>query len=69
LPDFRIVVLLPVEVMMAVSPGFISSVQAPPMAQTREAPSCSTTVVFPRCDRISRTVPRTPMVATDVVIL
>jgi hypothetical protein len=69
LPDFRIVVLLPVEVMMAVSPGLISSVHAPPMAQTREAPSCNTTVVLPRCDRISRTVPRTPMVATDVVIL
>ena len=39
------------------------------VAQTRDAPSCSTTVVLPRCDKISRMVPRTPMVATDVVIL
>ena len=30
----------------------------------REAPSCSTTMVWPRCDRISRMVPRTPMVAS-----
>ena len=35
----------------------------------RRAPSCSTTVVLPRSDRISRMVPRTPMVATGVVIL
>jgi hypothetical protein len=56
-------------VMMAVSPGCVSSMHSPPVLQTRDAPSCNTTVVLPRCARISRMVPRTPIVASVVVIL
>ncbi len=57
------------EVITAVSPGWVSSMHWKLSVQTRLAPSCSTTVVTPRCARISRMVPRTPMVASPVVIL
>src|SRR5882757_1037302 len=66
---FWIVVWPPLEVMIAVSPGWVRSRHCRFAEQTVEAPSCSTTVVLPRCDRMSSTVPRTPMVASGVVIL
>src|SRR6185436_62721 len=67
---FLIVVLpLPADVMIAVSPGWVSSRHWKLRVQTREAPSWSTTVVTPRCARMSRIVPRMPMVASPVVIL
>ena len=67
---FLIVVLPPLDsVMMAVSPGWVSWMHSKVTVQTVEAPSCRLTMVWPRCDRISRMVPRTPMVASGVVIL
>src|ERR1700738_2969653 len=66
---FLIVVLPPVEVMIAVSPGCVSCTHWELSVQTLDMPSCNTTVVWPRCDRISRTVPRTPIEASGVVIL
>ena len=38
-------------------------------AEEAAAPSCSTTVELPRSERISRMVPRTPMVASGVASL
>ena len=54
---------------MAVSPGLVSWMHWKLIVQTLAAPSCSMTMVWPRCDRISSVVPRTPMVASGVVIL
>src|SRR5262245_56409697 len=52
---------LPDEAMIAVSPGRVSSIHCgPDRVQTWEPPSCSTTVALPRCERMSRMVPRTP---------
>ena len=51
------------------SPGWVSSMHWKLSVQTREAPCCSTTMVLLRCDRISSVVPRTPIVASPVVIL
>jgi len=66
---FLIVDLPPLEVIMAVSPGLVSWMHSKLIVQTLAAPSCRLTMVWPRCDRISRVVPRTPMVASGVVIL
>lgn len=55
--------------MTAVSPGWVRSRHRKLVVQTREAPSWSTTTDRPRCDRMSSVVPRTPMVASGVVIL
>jgi hypothetical protein len=55
--------------MMAVSPGRVSWMHSKLTVQTEAAPSCRLTMVWPRCDRISSVVPRTPMVASGVVIL
>ena len=66
---FLIVDLPPLEVIMAVSPGLVSWMHSKLIVQTLAAPSCRLTMVLPRCDRISRVVPRTPMVASGVVIL
>src|SRR4029079_4466823 len=68
-PDFLIVVLPLAEVMIAVSPGLVSWMHSKVTVQTDEAPSCRLTMVWPRCDRISSVVPRTPMVASGVMIL
>ena len=59
----------PPEVMTAVSPGRVSWMHSKLVVQTEAAPSCRLTTVCPRCDRISSVVPRTPMVASGVVIL
>ena len=59
----------PPAVMMAVSPGRVSWMHSKLTVQTEAAPSCRLTMVWPRCDRISSVVPRTPMVASGVVIL
>ena len=59
----------PPAVMMAVSPGRVSWVHSNEVVQTDAAPSCRLTMVWPRCYRISSVVPRTPMVASGVVIL
>src|SRR5882757_554273 len=69
--DFLMVLRLPLaeDVMIAVSPGFSSWMHCEVSVQTDEPPSCSTTVVLPRSDRISRMVPRTPIVASGVDIL
>ena len=66
---FLIVDLPPLVVIMAVSPGLVSWMHSKLIVQTLAAPSCRLTMVWPRCDRISRVVPRTPMVASGVVIL
>jgi hypothetical protein len=55
--------------MTAVSPGCVSWIHWKLSAQALAAPSCSTTVDWPRSDRMSRMVRRTSMVATGVVIL
>src|SRR5882724_5916515 len=57
------------EVMIAVSPGCSSWMHWEVSVQTDDPPSCSTTVVLPRSERISRMVPRTPIVASGVEIL
>lgn len=59
----------PLEVMMAVSPGLVSWMHSKLTVQTEAASCCRLTMVWPRCDRISRVVPRTPIVASGVVIL
>lgn len=61
--------LPPVEVITAVSPGWVSCTHWKLVVQTLAAPSCSTTTERPRWDRMSSVVPRTPMVASGVVIL
>src|SRR5262249_40934759 len=66
---FWIVVLPLAEVMTAVSPGWVSCTHWKFVLQTLAPPSCSVTTVRPRCDRMSRMVPRMPMVASPVVIL
>jgi hypothetical protein len=66
---FLIVDLPPLAVMMAVSPGLVSWMHSKLTVQTLAAPSCRLTMVCPRCYRISSVVPRTPMVASGVVIL
>src|ERR1700710_2894463 len=66
---FLIVVLPPLTVMTAVSPGWVNWMHSNVTVQTEAAPSCRLTMVWPRCDRMSRVGPRTPMVASGVVIL
>src|SRR3981189_1265434 len=69
--DFLMVLRRPLaeDVMIAVSPGFSSWMHCEVSGQTVEPPSCTTTVVLPRSDGISRMVPRTPIVASGVEIL
>src|SRR5438105_14062545 len=66
---FWIVILPLLEVMIAVSPGWVSWTHWKFVVQTVAPPSCKFTTVRPRSDRISRMVPRMPMVASPVVIL
>src|SRR2546421_5522976 len=59
----------PPEVMMAVSPGREGWMHSKLILQTEAATSRRLAVAWPRRDRISKVVPRTPIVASGVVIL